>query len=124
MWEFITNHIFIITFVAIVSVVVIYIFLKQGSSKKKIALTQDKAKEQSKKEVAKENATEKLAKTSKKEEPQKIVTETIKEENNVSLNCEKPRGERQESLENFKNERLKTHILKLNPTVQAVILKK
>ena len=127
MWEFITNHIFIIILVALVSVIIVYIFLKQDSSKKKIVQKQEKTKEESKKEVIKESAINKednVKTIITKQEPQKIIDQEIKQEVSILNNTQVPRGERQESLNNFKNERLKSHVSKLKPAVQAVILKK
>lgn len=126
MWEFIINHAFVIILVAIISAIMLYIYIKQGSSKKKIALKQEAPKQDVKKvenETTKPE-TEAIIKKEQIQETQEVITKTNKEENLVLQKTEQPRGERQESLDNFKNERLKTHVLQLKPVVQAVILKK
>ena len=51
MWEFILEHKSIILLVSFVSFIIIYIFLKQDSSKKKIELAAAKQKEAEKKEA-------------------------------------------------------------------------
>ena len=119
MLEFFIQYKFAIMLMALIGSVMVYIFLKQDSSKKKIALKQESAKTAKKEEPKKDEQIKTVTKETKPEN----VSETIKENNNSQLG-EMPRGERQESLNNFKNERLKAHILQLKPAVQAVILKK
>ena len=129
MWEFILEHKSIILLVSFVSFIIIYIFLKQDSSKKKIELAAAKQKEAEnkdteKKEVSEPQIVKQEIKEEIKQQPQQIDPQLIKEEKLNIQNTEQPRGDRQESLDNFKNERLKMHVLKLKPAVQAIILKK
>lgn len=122
MWAFILEHKLIILLVSFVSFIIVYIFLKQDSSKKKIERA-EKPKEEAKiEEPKKQELTSNVIKNEAVKEQPQIITQTIKEEK--IGNNETPRGERQESLDNFKNERLKNHVLQLKPAVQAVILKK
>ncbi len=111
MLEFFSRYAFVIILVMVVVVIIVYIFLKQNGNKSK-SFIEDNIKH--------ENGENKNLEQT---EVAKIIPET-KEEVIIKKEAKNLRGEKLESLDNFKNEHLKNVVNQLNPSVKCIILKK